>query len=142
MFVHAGWDWVYNIHTDDFLAAGPPDKNKIMLLEMIGQEMLLKVGAPLPEEGSLAKFENFLSRERSRRGDLMLPHVSSRYVEEAAALVGLSDAHAASTPSVTDRKKRNPGADDDPELRDSEKSLFRSVVGKLLWVQEDYAKAS
>lgn len=43
MFGHTDWDLFYLIHVDDFLAAGPLGRNQEMP-EMLGQEMLLKIG--------------------------------------------------------------------------------------------------
>lgn len=96
-------------------------------------EMLLKVSEPLSEHSDPSLFQNFPSRERSQQGIGMFGRASERYVTEAAELLGLSDVRTAATPCVTDRKKRAPGTDDD--------LLYRSIVGKLLRVQEDDAEA-
>lgn len=107
LFVRSELDLVYVIHVDDFLASGPATQSARML-SYLSEEMLLNIGEPLSEEGSLSKFQNFLSRERSRPGDVMLRRVSKRYVMEAAELLGLGDASAGATACVADRKKRAP----------------------------------
>lgn len=89
MFVHMTLDFVFAIHTDDFLASGLLVQN-VQTLDSLGKEMLLKVGGPLSEEGSLSNFESLLLPERSRHRDMMVRRVSPCYVLEAAEMLGCS----------------------------------------------------
>lgn len=141
IFVHPTLDLVYVIHADDFLAAGGASPQPQILVNL-SKDMVSISASRWPRRGHLANCQHFLSCERPRSGNAMLPKVSRRYFHEAAELLGPSGAKAAATPCLTDRKKRSPGTDNDSELTVNENGLVRSVVGKLLWEQEDYAEAS
>ena len=139
LFVHREKQLVYVMHVDDILTTGPAEANDAML-EDLGKHVLLKISEPLDEGSGEHDYRTFLSRLRSRDGARLYKRVSERFVLEAADGLGLRGATPARTPAVTDKNKRAPK--DDEELDSRERLLFRSTVGKLLWVQEDYAEAT
>ena len=74
------------------------------------------------------------SRDRRGIDKGFLKKVSPKFVMEAAAQLGISHATPARTPGI----KVTPKDSDDTEATIEDAKLYRSVVGKLLHVQEDY----
>jgi len=94
--------FILAVHVDDFATTGPEQEIQ-KTLKSLQDVMLLKLSDPLgPSSSTLAdpKWHSFLSRERCWVNGYMLKRVSTKFVNEAEIMLGLTAANPTSVPGV------------------------------------------
>jgi hypothetical protein len=131
---------VLEVHMDDIHACGPT-----LALTKLGEQIKEKLSVKhlhIFEYGSKARYQH-LRRERimDETGCYIKPN--PKYVEAAAAVLGLTESRPVSTPlAAGDRGDLEFDEAESPKLDGGQHSIYRSVVGALLYLSHDRGDAS
>ncbi len=116
-----------------------PEADNLAMITQLQDIVLLKVGSPMrPCSGDLSvesETFNFLSRHRRWTSEGILRQPACQFVSENVKLIGLQSANNTITPATKDNK------DDDGEFEGDHIILYRTVVGKLMYVSEEFPEA-
>ena len=85
--------------------------------------------------GRLAQLEIFLGRVIVTTARGYSVEVNPKYIRDVIAVLGLGDSRLVATPSV----KRTPTNESLVELENDKRAVFRTVVGKLLYLHQERA---
>ena len=119
------------VHVDDGLMFGP--KNEVLkLVELLSKQVLMRITRRMEKTGD--KFY-FLGRviERTARGYSV--EANPKYIRNVINVLGLEEAKPVMTPSV----KRTPTTESLVELEGERRAMYRTVVGKLLYMCQERA---
>ena len=121
-------DVAVEVHVDDFDIAGP-DEAVEELVRKLQQIFLMKVGEPLGPGCS----SEFLGRRKVRTEEGLFTAPSRRLIDDVLSLVDLSGCRPVTAPM----EKMKAESSDCEELGDADAQIYRSVVGKLLFISKD-----
>ena len=119
------------VHVDDGFLFGP--KNEVLkLVELLSKQVLMRITGRMEKTGG--KFY-FLGRviERTARGYSV--EANPKYIRNVINVLGLERAKPVMTPCV----KRTPTTESLVELEGERRGMYRTVVGKLLYMCQDRA---
>ena len=119
------------VHVDDGLMFGP--KSEVLkLVELLSKQVLMRITGRMEKTGD--KFY-FLGRviERTARGYSV--EANPKYIQNVMNVLGLEEAKPVMTPSV----KRTPTTESLVELEGERRAVYRTVVGKLLYMCQQRA---
>ena len=119
------------VHVDDGLMFGP--KSEVLkLVELLSKQVLMIITGRMEKTGD--KFY-FLGRviERTARGYSV--EANPKHIRNVINVLGLEEAKPVSTPSV----KRTPTTESLVELEGERRAMYRTVVGKLLYMCQERA---
>ena len=119
------------VHVDDGLMFGP--KNEVLkLVELLSKQVLMRITGRMEKTGD--KFY-FLGRviERTARGYSV--EANPKYIRNVMNVLVLEEAKPVMTPSV----KRTPTTESLVELEGERRAMYRTVVGKLLYMCQERA---
>ena len=116
------------VHVDDFDIAGP-DEAVEELLSQLQKMYLMKVGPPQGEHCTT----EFLGRRKARTAEGLYTAPSRKLIDEVLNLVDLTGCRAVATPI----EKMRPEHRDSEELSVEDGGVYRSAVGKLLFISKD-----
>ncbi len=122
-------------HIDDSATSGTPEELDKLAVDL-GKGMSLRCTGALTAHGRLADqdWQNFLSRERKRDGATLIKRPKQKFVDECCVVLGLvpGEFKVAELPSSKELQRL-----EGPELDKIEYGKFRTVMGKLTFIQED-----
>ena len=119
------------VHVDDGLMFGP--KNEVLkLVELLSKQVLMRITGRMEKTGDKIYF---LGRviERTARGYSV--EANPKYIRNVINVLGLEEAKPVMTPSV----KRTPTTESLVELEGERRAMYRTVVGKLLYMCQERA---
>ena len=119
------------VHVDDGLMVGP--KNEVLkLVELLSKQVLMRIAGRMEKTGDKIYF---LGRviERTARGYSV--EANPKYIQNVINVLGLEEAKPVMTPSV----KRTPTTESLVELEGERRAMYRTVVGKLLYMCQERA---
>ena len=119
------------VHVDDGLMFGP--KNEVLkLVELLSKQVLMRITGRMEKTGDK---NYFLGRviERTARGYSV--EANPKYIRNVVNVLGLEEAKPVMTPSV----KRTPTTELLVELEGERRAMYRTVVGKLLYMCQERA---
>ena len=119
------------VHVDNGLMYGP--KSEVLkLVELLSKQVLMGITGRMEKTGD--KFY-FLDRviERTARGYSV--EANLKYIRNVISVLGLEEAKPVMTPSV----KRTPTTQSLVELEGERRAMYRTVVGKLLYMCQERA---
>ena len=119
------------VHVDDGLMFGP--KSEVLkLVELLSKQVLMRITGRMEKTGDKIYF---LGRviERTARGYSV--EANPKYIQNVMNVLGLEEAKPVMTPSV----KRTPTTESLVELEGERRAMYRTVVGKLLYMCQERA---
>ena len=119
------------VHVDDGLIFGP--KSEVLkLVELLSKQVLMRITGRMEKTGDKI---HFLGRviERTARGYSV--EANPKYIRNVINVPGLEEAKPVMTPSV----KRTPTTESFVELQGERRAMYRTVVGKLLYMCQERA---
>ena len=119
------------VHVDDGLMFGP--KSEVLkLVELLSKQVLMRITGRMEKTGDKIYF---LGRviERTARGYSV--EANPKYIRNVINVLGLEEAKPVMTPSV----KRTPTTESLVELEGERRAMYRTVVGKLLYMCQERA---
>ena len=119
------------VHVDDGLMFGP--KSEVLkLVELLSKQVLMRNTGRMEKTGDNIYF---LGRviERTARGYSV--EANPKYIQNVMNVLGLEEAKPVMTPSV----KRTPTTESLVELEGERRAMYRTVVGKLLYMCQERA---
>ena len=119
------------VHFDDGLMFGP--KSEVLkLVELLSKQVLMRITGRMEKTGGKIYF---LVRviERAARG--YSEEANPKYIRNVINVHGVEEARPAMTPSV----KRTPTTESLIELEGERRAMYRTVVGKLLYMCQERA---
>ena len=119
------------VHVDDGLMFGP--KSEVLkLVELLSKQVLMRITGRMEMTGDKIYF---LGRviERTARGYSV--EANPKYIQNVMNVLGLEEAKPVMTPSV----KRTPTTESLVELEGERRAMYRTVVGKLLYMCQERA---
>ena len=119
------------VHVDDGLMFGP--KNEVLkLVELLSKLVLMRITGRMEKTGDKIYF---LGRviERTARGYSV--EANPKYIRNVINVFGLEESKPVMTPSV----KRTPTTESLVELEGERRAMYRTVVGKLLYMCQERA---
>ena len=119
------------VHVDDGLMFGP--KNEVLkLVELLSKQVLMRITGRMEKTGDKIYF---LGRviERTARGYSV--EANPKYIRNVINVLGLEESKPVMTPSV----KRTPTTESLVELEGERRAMYRTVVGKLLYMCQERA---
>ena len=119
------------IHVDDGLLFGPNIELQRLIKHMSRQVMMRIVGK-LVQQNDQAFFLGRVIR-RAVRGYSV--EANPKYIRDVIAVLGLEEAKPVATPSV----KRTPTTESLSELENERRAVYRTAVGKLLYMGQERA---
>ena len=125
LFVHEE-GWLLSVHTDDILICAPTDKLQ-EVYQMLAAEFVIK---PMSILG--ADWERYLGREWRRSDDGIEIRIPPKYYQSILQVMNLGEgsAKALSSPMIVEKEQ----AGDEIPLSAAENHIFRTGVGKLMWL--------
>ena len=119
------------VHVDDGLMFGP--KSEVLkLVELLSKQVLMRITGRMEKTGDKIYY---LGRviERTARGYSV--EANPKYIRNVINVLGLEEAKPVMTPSV----KRTPTTESLVELEGGRRAMYRTVVGKLLYMCQERA---
>ena len=119
------------VHVDDGLMFGP--KSEVLkLVELLSKQVLMRITGRMEKTGDKICY---LGRviERTARGYSV--EANPKYIRNVMNVLGLEEAKPVMTPSV----KRTPTTESLVELEGERRAMYRTVVGKLLYMCQERA---
>ena len=120
------------IHVDDGLLFGPRCE-VLKLVELLSKQVLMRIAGRMEKLGGKI---SFLGRviERTARG--YSAEANQKYIRDVIAVLCLEEVKPVTTPSV----KRTPTTESLVELENERRAMYRTVVGKLLYMCQERAR--